>query len=103
MIRAVSAAGMIGTARASVKSSFWILLALVAAPLTGCGNAGSHGDSSPIALNPAQGEEVQLWLSSGESTVARVWSNGHLERRIGILFVSGVNGGYEEPADSLYD
>ncbi|HUP56669.1 MAG TPA: dienelactone hydrolase family protein [Bdellovibrionota bacterium] len=50
-----------------------------------------------------QGTDLHLPLPSGESTTARVWGPDRSAAQLGIVFVSGVNGGYEQPADMLYE
>ncbi|MGZ3697974.1 MAG: alpha/beta hydrolase family protein [Bdellovibrionota bacterium] len=61
------------------------------------------GRPSPNAeIRTGEDQEVTL-REEGSTTTARTWINGSLNSRCGILFVSGVDGGYVEPDDQIYD
>ena len=58
---------------------------------------------SPEAVNDFS--EIEIPVSKGDTARARIWSSalGLPEQRNGIIFVSGVDGGFVEPVDGIYD
>lgn len=47
------------------------------------------------------GAEISLEIQEGERARAKVWDAAN--PRAGILFVSGVDGGFEQPSDGIYE
>jgi pimeloyl-ACP methyl ester carboxylesterase len=86
----------------------WIVsLLLSGAALTGCGSridAACHQgpeEYNEESSSEIRAQEVSLPVSAYTQTVARTWEAlGAPEA--GIVFVTGVDGGFEEPVDGIY-
>jgi alpha/beta superfamily hydrolase len=60
----------------------------------------------PMGLPPPSVFNViRLAVADGEETEARVWppAQGSAPSDLGLLFVTGIDGGFIEPADDIYD
>lgn len=89
------------------------MLVATVAVASGCGNPGSAGDLVYCGQNPADtaavsefaaGSEILLPVGSFERTEARTWEPaGSVASEAGLIFVSGVDGGFVEPVDGIYE
>ena len=67
--------------------------------------SGSHQPASQPPSFEVHSSEIDLPVRSGGTTRARLWpgnANGQVPDA-GLLFVSGVDGGFVEPVDGIYD
>lgn len=88
-----------------IRCSIVVLLSLV---VTACNEAAESGGGSSPPLRfeaAATGEayEVTLQPEPGQTTTARVWNPAVYPPVAGIVFVTGVDGGYIEPVDGIYE
>lgn len=86
-----------------------IFLLLIFTLETGCqpnrneapADSTSRDASAPVSAGDMS--EIALRIANEQSTPARIWSLPQSIAPFGVIFVSGINGGFEQPGDAIYD
>jgi|GEM_PF-3374301 len=68
----------------------------------GSGNILAKWNSADSGFTPLPVQDTVLPVADGTSTAAKVWDTQLTQPHAGIVFVTGVDGGFIEPVDGIY-